>query len=115
MILNMLLCAYSNFIQLNMKTSKTFSCVRYSHPRAYAGNDMRYNETSDLDLEMIDKIRMYNHKLKVLQRLEDNKVSIFDKIGLIEKEDVDDFCMRSPNITRGGLFDDWDFDLNKIS
>jgi len=113
MILNMLLCAYSNFIHLNMKTSKTFSYVRYSHP--CAGNDMRYNETSDLDLAMLDKIKMYNHKFHILQRLEDERISIFDKICLLEKEDVDDFYMRSPNITRGGLFYDWDFDFNKLS
>ena len=113
MILNMLLCAYSNFIYLNMKTSKTFSYTRYSYLRA--GKDERYNETSDLDLEMLDKIKMYNRKFKVLQQLEDERISIFDKIGLIEKEDINDFYMRSTNITRGGLFDDWDFDLNKLS
>jgi len=110
MILNMLLCAYSNFVQLN---TKTFSCARYLHP--YAGNDMRYNETSDLDIELLDKIKMYNHKFYILQRLKDDKVSIFDKIHLIEKEDVDDFYTRAPNITRGGLFYDWDFDFNKLS
>jgi len=115
MILNMLLCAYSNFIHLNMQTSKTFSYARCSHPRAHAGHDMRYNETSDLDLEMLDKIKMYNRKFKVLQQLEDERISIFDKIGLIEKEDINNFPMRSTNITSGGLFDDWDFDLNKIS
>jgi hypothetical protein len=96
-----------------MKTSKTFSYTRYSYLRA--GKDERYNETSDLDLELLDKIKMYNHKLKVLQRLEDDKVSIFDKIELIENEDIDDFYMRSPNITSGGLFDDWDWDFNKLS
>jgi hypothetical protein len=76
---------------------------------------MRYNETSNLDLEMLNKIKMYNHKFKVLQQLEDERLSIFDKIGLIEKEDINNFPMRSTNITSGGLFDDWDFDLNKLS
>lgn len=110
MILNILLCTYSNFVQLNMKT---FSCARYLHP--YAGKDMRYNETSELDLAMLDKIKMYNHKFNVLQRLKDNKVSIFDKIHLIEKEDINDFYMRASNITKGGLFDDWDFDFIRIN
>ena len=113
MILNMLLCAYSKFVKLNVEPSKTFSHIRYLYP--YMGKDMRYNESSDLDLAMLDKIKMYNHKLQVLRRLEDNKVSIFDKVGLIENEEIINFFTRAPNITRGGLFDDWDWDFDKTS
>ncbi len=107
MILNMLLCAYSKFVKLNTDPSKTFSRVRYSYP--YVGKDMRYNGTSYLDVEMLDKIKMYNHKFRVLKRLEDDKVSIFDKIELIENEELINFFTRAPNITSGGLFDDWDW------
>jgi hypothetical protein len=96
-----------------MQTSKTFLCTRYSHP--YAGNDMRYNETSNLDLEILNKIKMYNHKFQVLKHLEDERISIFDKINLVEKEDINNLCMRSPNITSGGLFNEWDWDFDKIS
>jgi hypothetical protein len=113
MILNMLLCAYSKFVKLNLETSKTFSRIRYSYP--YMGKDMRYNGTSNLDIDMLDKIKMYNHKLQVLQRLEDNKVSIFDKVDLIENEEIINFFTSAPNITRAGLFDDWDWDFDKIS
>jgi len=114
MILNMLLCAYSNFVHLNMNSLKTFSYKRYSNPYN-TGKDERYNATTDLDVDMLDKIKMYNHKLQVLNRLQDNKVSIFDKLDLIENEEIINFYTRAPNITRAGLFDEWDWDFNEIS
>jgi hypothetical protein len=76
----------------------------------YAGRDGRYdlNVTTDLDYEQLRSINISFNKLRILKKLEDPKISYNEKLREINENYIF-YNELSPNITNGGLFNDWNF------
>lgn len=74
-----------------------------------SGYDGRYNVTEITNYAEIEKIKNNFNKYNLLKTLEDNKIPIQHKIKLIDKNNYQSVC--SNNITKGGLFKDWNFKL----
>ena len=84
------------------KTHKKF-CSQVS------GRDERPNEKKEVDVE---KIRIAIYKMKMIKYLQDNRISEYEKMSVIEQYNYCvDFSKYASNLTRGGLFDDWNFEL----
>jgi hypothetical protein len=74
------------------------------------GCDGRYpikEENSDEIKNIIDNYR----KFELLNKLTSDKISTVDKLILIQKE-FESNQINAPNITSGGLFDDFNFEIN---
>jgi len=72
------------------------------------GYDNRFNSTIDLDDEKIRSICESYIKFDLLKKLEDPKVSAYEKIKMIEKNYLFDNSI-IPNIENGDLYKDWNF------
>ena len=72
------------------------------------GNDMRYSKIEEKDIDKILEISENINKRNVLRKLENNKISMNEKLLLINLNYIfnDNY---SPNITSGGLFDDFNY------
>jgi hypothetical protein len=71
-----------------------------------SGYDERPSNNSDN--EMVLNITEFFHKMKLLNKLESDDVSILDKMAAIEKYERDvDKISYTPDLKRGGLMKDW--------
>ena len=78
-----------------------------------AGYDCRYalNYTEPEDFEKLSNIKCNLEKMKLLKLLENPTISLYEKTRRVELyEFYDKFS--SPNVTRGGLYKDWNFDID---
>tara|TARA_B100000963_G_scaffold358941_1_gene384867 strand:- start:453 stop:737 length:285 start_codon:yes stop_codon:yes gene_type:complete len=60
----------------------------------------------DSNIERITEIFYNKH---ILDQLNSTKLSIFDKLSIIENEQI--LGSVSSNLYKAGLFDDWDFEI----
>jgi hypothetical protein len=70
------------------------------------GNDERPIKNNDVEIKRIIEL---NEKKKVLDFLQSNQKSIYDKI-----DKINEFYGNSPtqiDLSKGGLFKDWDFEF----
>ena len=77
------------------------------------GYDFRYalNYTEPEEFEKLCNIKCNLNKMKLLKLLENPTISLHEKERRVEiSEFYDKFV--SPNVTRGGLYKDWDFDID---
>ena len=65
------------------------------------GYDFRIDSIEELNNTVLE----YLQKHKLLLKLESNKISIFEKISIIEELDKENNY--GPNILNGGLLDNW--------
>ena len=72
-----------------------------------SGYDGRFNLSSDIDYEKLRIISISFKKFHLLKRLEDPKISYYEKLEEINKNYVFDNEIKL-NLTNGGLFKDWD-------
>jgi hypothetical protein len=71
-----------------------------------SGNDMRFIENNDKESELqINQIKKYIDKKKLLDNLMNNNINILSKLTLIDEYKELNYLS---NITKGGLFKDWD-------
>ena len=76
-----------------------------------AGMDNRYNE-SDVDYDLIWRLEINYEKYKTLKFLEDDRVSILDKLKKITDLDVNESgIIKPPNLKAGDLTKEWDFNI----
>lgn len=79
-----------------------------------SGYDMRFPFVEEMDKDIIRKVETSFAKMRLLAYLENNKISINDKLFSITNftkfEKGTDYVN---NITAGGLFKDWNFDIEK--
>jgi hypothetical protein len=85
--------------------------------KKYEGYDMtKLNETScdfhDDDDNINEIIKINFMKLKSLQYLQNQNISLIKKINYIENCEVFNKTSMIPSVTAGGLFNDWDWDFN---
>jgi hypothetical protein len=66
-----------------------------------SGYDFRNNTIDEINLDVLKSIK----KHEILMILQSSDFSIFEKMNIIEKIDVADKYLY--NISKGGLFDDW--------
>jgi hypothetical protein len=87
----------------------------------YEGVDQRYpflNNTIVVDSNEISKIKSNFCKLELVNKLKSNKINSLDKLNLIKTsyidclDDLSDKKIKPSNIKSGGLFKDWDFNLD---
>ena len=83
---------------LNYETRHQFEAIDSRFPL----KDPNY----DSNIERI--IDIYYNK-KILDQLNNSRISIFDKLLIIESEEI--FQSMTPNLYKAGLFDDWDFEI----
>jgi hypothetical protein len=78
----------------------------------HAGRDERYPDDK-IDYELLDKITQNSIKMDLLNDLQNSKLSIFDKLLLLEIN-RDFFIKPDPtfNITDGGLMDNFHTDIS---
>jgi len=60
---------------------------------------------------MLNKIDGYNRKMDLLRFLQNNSNNIWEKIKRIEYSDFEKQSPYLPDISRGGLFHDWDTEI----
>lgn len=86
------------------------------------GDDLDYKsgycepifENADENKEKLAEIGVYLHKKKVLNSLLNKKISVLDKIKLIERDTEILEDKFASNIMSGGLLNDWEFEFNLI-
>jgi len=66
-----------------------------------SGYDFRIDSIEELNNTILDSIQKY----ELLLKLESDKISIFEKISIIEELDKENNY--GPNILNGGLLDNW--------
>jgi hypothetical protein len=78
----------------------------------FLGYDERYiNETDPLNdnIDLLIKIRQNFYKLRLLKYLENEKISIIDKVKLVEDYEKNTSESKyKANLFSGGLLKDWD-------
>ena len=110
-IFNIFFFAYSNLILTTTPKTRS-STILHFDKRVIGGYDGRFNSSSDLDNELISKIKQNNYKMQILKYLENPANSILDKIKILETISSEETQNKiSPNIESGGLFNDWNFDF----
>lgn len=82
---------------------ETLNNQNYNMNNANAGRDNRYNE-SDADQDLLERLKENLEKYKTLKYLENDRVSILDKVRKIGESGIN-----PPNLKAGGLMKDWDF------
>lgn len=106
MIFNIFFIAYSKLFFTDVKYAMNFK----KHAHAVGGYDGRFNSSSDLDNEIISKIKKCNYQIVILKYLENPANSMQDKIKMLETSYLEEFQVKiAPNMEAGGLFNDWDF------
>ncbi len=87
--------------------------------KKYEGYDMtKLNETSydfhndNINDNINEIIKINFMKQKSLRYLQNQNVSLFEKINYIENCEVFNKTSMIPSVTAGGLFNDWDWDFN---
>ena len=74
------------------------------------GIDMRNPNSTDFDYQLNFKIYEYYHKFDLLKKLESTNLSELDKLKFIEQSNMFNTNF-APNITEGGIFDDFYFNF----
>jgi hypothetical protein len=76
------------------------------------GIDWRHTANSDLDKEALKNISINIEKMRLLKYLENQNISLVDKMKIIERTHTEIFEKKyTPNFLAGGLFNDWLFDI----
>lgn len=83
---------------LNYETRYTFEAIDSRYPL----------KDPDIDSK-IERIIEINYKNSILKQLNSTKLSIFDKLVIIENEQI--LESMTPNLYKAGLFYDWDFEI----
>ena len=78
-----------------------------SNAKIRSGMDHRYNESQENHHDIMQKIIEIHEKQKLLQFLENDRISIFQKLKTLEK--TKGSGMTPLNLIAGGLMKDWDF------
>jgi hypothetical protein len=97
---------YINFLKLHANNSDLFNqpIQKYSY---YNGNDNRYQKNETLLRIDTIKMRQIFEKKQLLDILQNNYISVDVKLNLIR----DDNNVKVPNITAGGLMNNFNFDF----
>lgn len=82
---------------------ETLKNKNYYTNNTNAGWDNRYNE-SEVDHDLLERLKENLKKYKTLKYLENDRVSILDKVRKIGESGIN-----PPNLKAGGLMKDWDF------
>lgn len=108
MILNIFFIAYSKLFFTDVKYAMKMNL----NDKVVGGYDGRFNSSSDLDNEIISKIKKYNYQIVILKYLENPANSMQDKMKMLETSYLEEFQVKiAPNMEAGGLFNDWDFNF----
>ena len=84
---------------------ETLNNQNYYMNNTNAGKDNRYNE-SEVDQDLLKRIKENLEKYETLKYLENDRVSILDKLRKIGESGIN-----PPNLNSGGLMKDWDFNI----
>jgi len=78
-----------------------------------SGYDETYNSSNHpSDQEVIFNITKFNRQMELLKMLENKNVNQNNKVKLIEEHNKNEYPNPIvPNIFRGGLYKDWDFEF----
>lgn len=100
-------CFLSTLLKSRYDTSVKINTNNY---KLNHGIDMRYPNSTDFNDTINIKIANNFFKMNLLNKLEDNKISNFEKIKLIDQSHIFDYNYSS-NIMAGGLLDDFNFNF----
>lgn len=73
----------------------------------FINNDTNIDDIHDIDKKLLANISSYIKNKKLIEKLESN-LDITSKIKIAE-DLLNDKTIYTPNISAGGLFNDWDF------
>ena len=99
----------TSIIDVNMNYAEYFS-KPINHSAGYDCRFMHHSMKSLKEKEELERISIHFKKQNLLFLLENNELSIFEKIDLIDKYDTLSVNISS-NIFNGGLLDDWEFNI----
>jgi hypothetical protein len=88
------------YMEINTELNKQ-TLPYMSLNRNKTGYDYRNDIIEELNLTVLESIKKY----QILQKLQSNSISIFDKMVIIEKMNKENNY--GSNILNGGLFDSW--------
>lgn len=113
----------------NYKKERTDTCYLYNRIDEFiipssiqkineniTGYDMRYPLTEEMDKDIIRKMEISFAKFRLLAYLENNNISIHNKLSSITNfSKFETGTNYINNITAGGLLKDWNFDFEKTT
>lgn len=97
---------YNNTLPIKMNTENFYLINRSNNTELISGTDLRFKNTTDLNHNEIYKIKTFFEKMYLLELLNNEKISIFEKIDLL-----DDKSIKPTDITAGGLYKNTDFEF----
>lgn len=92
--------------------SKLLLCLFNLNPETrfpFEGFDSRYSLTEANFDSLSERIYDIHYNKYILDQLNSTKLSIFDKLVIIENEQI--LESMAPNLYKSGLYDDWDFEI----
>lgn len=105
---------YFNDILKNNPFFNSNIMVPYLKKENIDGYDERYSFTSDINTTKINIINEYFHKLGILQKLNNPKISEIDKIAILDQLDMySDFTMELDGFINNNWFIEWLVDSDK--
>jgi hypothetical protein len=101
----------SQFLETNNLTAILAKPYNRRSHKLYSGLDGRFNET-DIDHELLYDISISFYKYKLLKTLENEDISVFTKLEIIETYNSENEISKlAPNMEAGGLWKDWMNDI----
>ena len=90
----------------------SFTLLKYNNgivDKQYSGHDCRFGNETYRETELLYNITRNFHKMTLLRYLESPDISLNDKIETIQRNQ--ESTKIDINLKEGGLFKDWDFEL----
>ena len=91
-----------------------FTPLKYNNgivDKHYSGYDCRFGNETETETELLYNITRNFRKMALLRYLESPDISLNDKIETVRLNQEEESAKISINLKAGGLFKDWDFEL----
>ena len=92
----------------------TFTPLKYNNglvDKHYSGCDCRFSNETETETELLYNITRNFRKMTLLRYLESPDISLNDKIETVRLNQEEESAKISINLKAGGLFKDWDFEV----
>ena len=122
MFLNLATILYFSFCAVNKVQNNNYILAKDTHLTDLdeirnIGMDERVNKMTDIidggeiNVELLANINENFYKKRVLETLQDDKISLIEKMNVLNRYLLYVHTDPAVNLFAGGLLDDWDFEL----
>jgi len=122
MFLNLVIILYFSFCAVNKVQNNNYILAKDTHITDIdeirnSGMDERVNKMTDIidgdeiNIDLLANINENFYKKRVLETLQDDKISLIEKMNVLNRYLLYVHTDQPVNIFAGGLLDDWEFEL----